>query len=54
MSHYVCKGDCKTVADIAGVCQSDICSKKGEELEICGCEDGTHAEVVASGEEVSV
>jgi len=54
MSHYVCKGDCKTVTDSAGVCQADFCNKKGEDLEICGCEDGTHAEVVASGDSLSV
>ncbi len=42
MSHFVCEGDCKGVADQAGICQSDFCNKKGEDLIICGCEDGEH------------
>jgi hypothetical protein len=42
MSHYVCKGECKTVSDKEGVCEADFCNKKGEELEVCGCEDGEH------------
>ncbi len=54
MTHYVCKGDCNTVSDDAGVCVSDICNKKGEDLEICGCEDGTHAEVAAAGASASM
>ena len=54
MSHYVCTGDCKNVSDDPGVCQSDFCNKSGEELAICGCEDGEHVdakpEAVASEE----
>lgn len=44
MTHYVCKGDCKTVSEEPGVCQADFCNKKGEELKVCGCEDGSHGE----------
>lgn len=44
MSHYVCKGECKSVSDKVGVCESDFCNKKGEDLEVCGCEDGEHAD----------
>ncbi len=42
MTHYVCTGDCKHTADAPGVCQSDFCNKNGEELKVCGCEDGSH------------
>ena len=43
MSHYVCKdGSCGAVKDGPGLCESDFCNKKGEELMICGCEDGEH------------
>lgn len=48
MSHYVCTGDCKNVSDVAGVCQSDFCNKAGEELAICGCEDGEHTDAKPS------
>jgi len=42
MSHFVCTGDCKAVSEQEGICQSDFCNKQGEELAICGCEDGEH------------
>lgn len=42
-THYVCEGDCKHEQQIPGICESDFCNKKGEELKICGCEDGTHS-----------
>ena len=53
MSHYVCKGDCKNVSEVEGVCQSDFCNKTGEELAICGCEDGSHADVKPEAEATS-
>ena len=41
--HYVCKGDnCSTVKNDSGMCESDFCNAKGEDLMICGCEDGKH------------
>lgn len=43
-THFVCRGDCKTVSENPGICKADFCNKKGEELTICGCEDGSHAE----------
>ena len=49
MSHFVCTGDCKAVSEQEGICQSDFCNKQGEELAICGCEDGVH-EVSGSAE----
>jgi len=42
MIHYVCQGDCKAVSDKEGVCEAEFCNRKGEELKICGCEDGSH------------
>lgn len=55
-NHYVCEGECKSVSENPGVCQADFCNKKGEELAICGCEDGTHTkgEHPIQGEEVSL
>jgi len=41
-NHFTCVGDCKSVSDVPGICQADFCNKKGEELMICGCEDGAH------------
>lgn len=43
-AHYVCNGDCKQVSAEPQVCESNFCNKKGEELKICGCENGTHNE----------
>ncbi len=48
-SHYVCVGDCKHVSEEPGICQADFCNKKGEELKICGCEDGAHKEEQGEG-----
>ena len=55
MSHYVCQGDCKTVSDNPGVCQSDFCNKSGEDLAICGCGGNEHNETTpgASSEETT-
>lgn len=50
MDHYVCKGDCKNVSDNPGICEADFCNHKGEELEICGCEDGSHEDKEKSEE----
>ncbi len=50
MSHFVCTGDCKVVSEQEGICQSDFCNKQGEELAICGCEDGEHQTAGATSE----
>ena len=43
MSHYVCKGECEGESPVAGVCKDELCSKSGQQLEACDCEDGSHA-----------
>lgn len=43
--HFVCAGNCKTVSEESGICESDFCNKSGEDLKICGCEDGGHSEM---------
>ncbi|MDP2705204.1 MAG: hypothetical protein U1D31_02555 [Patescibacteria group bacterium] len=42
MEHFVCRGECKAVSDKPGVCETEECSHKGQVLELCVCEDGTH------------
>ncbi len=42
MEHYICTGGCKGESPVAKVCEADVCAKKGEEMQLCGCEDGKH------------
>ena len=49
MKHYVCKGDCEGESKTPGVCEADLCDKKGESLIACECDDGLHEDA----EEVS-
>ena len=51
MSHYVCTGECGGESDKPGVCQAEDCSKKGQPLVECDCEDGEHAEAINAAEE---
>jgi len=32
MDHFVCKGECGAVTDKPGVCQTESCNKKGQDL----------------------
>ena len=48
MQHYVCTGDCGGEAEKSKVCDSDSCSKEGQSLTQCGCDDGLHAEVLST------
>ena len=45
--HYVCEGDCGGVAEDEGNCQSEGCSKHGEALAGCECEDKNHGKEAA-------
>ncbi|MDO8590661.1 MAG: hypothetical protein Q7R65_01645 [bacterium] len=42
MPHYVCTGSCKAESNESKVCESDFCSKEGQSLVPCNCEDGLH------------
>lgn len=48
MTHYVCTGDCEGESSNPGLCQGEGCTKEGEPLVECNCEDGLHEE--AEGE----
>jgi len=43
MAHYICTGGCKGVSDKPGVCQTEECSKFGQQLFECMCTDGEHS-----------
>lgn len=45
MTHYVCTGTCRGVAEHPGVCQDESCPKRGHNLVACECEDGKHKDV---------
>lgn len=42
MTHYICKGGCGGVSDVAGVCEADACANQWELLEECDCADAKH------------
>ncbi|OGY96968.1 MAG: hypothetical protein A2122_00020 [Candidatus Liptonbacteria bacterium GWB1_49_6] len=42
MEHYICTGGCNAVSETPGTCQDEDCSKRGEPLDLCECEDGEH------------
>lgn len=42
MTHYICKGGCGGVSDVAGVCETDGCANQWELLNECDCADGKH------------
>lgn len=42
MPHYICKGGCKGVSDIPGVCENEDCASHNHQFEACDCEDGKH------------
>ncbi len=51
MAHYVCTGECGGAADRPGMCQAEDCSKEGQPLTPCSCEDGMHDDVEKNDEE---
>lgn len=51
MAHYVCTGECGVESTEAGVCQDDHCSKQGNVLTACDCEDQQHYGAVQAVEE---
>ncbi|MDQ5954419.1 MAG: hypothetical protein QG583_347 [Patescibacteria group bacterium] len=40
--HYICKGGCKGVSPLPGVCQAPDCANHNHELVECNCTDGLH------------
>jgi len=46
MKHYVCTGECGSVAETTGVCSVTTCSKYGKDLTGCECGDGKHSTVL--------
>ena len=41
-THYICTGGCKGMSDHPGVCNTEGCPLKGDELTPCDCTDGGH------------
>lgn len=57
MAHYVCTGSCDGESDNLGVCESEYCTKEGQPLVACSCEDGAHedaGEKTSNGEEFDI
>ena len=50
MQHFVCTGDCAGESDQAKVCDSEGCSKEGQPLVECDCDDGLHKGVTSNPE----
>jgi protein PhnA len=44
MTHYICKGSCRTSSDEMAVCESDECTHQWEILEACECHDNQHGQ----------
>ncbi|MEK7672854.1 MAG: zinc ribbon domain-containing protein YjdM [Patescibacteria group bacterium] len=42
MAHFVCKGGCKGVSEVAGFCEAEGCASQWQMLEECSCADGKH------------
>ncbi len=49
--HYVCTGTCGGVAGEAKICATGGCSKEGEPLMACTCQDMSHEDRLGKGEE---
>ncbi len=54
MQHFVCTGDCESESPKAGVCETEGCSKEGDMLAECNCEDGLHEGVVSSSDDLDM
>lgn len=39
MKHYICTGGCGGVSEKPGICTAEVCSKKGQPLTECDCEE---------------
>jgi hypothetical protein len=54
MQHYVCTGDCGNENSKPGVCETEGCTKEGQALNECHCEDGFHEKVITVVDEPDV
>jgi hypothetical protein len=52
MKHYICTGDCGGESGRAGVCKTEGCTKEGDALLECECDDGLHADVRVETEDL--
>lgn len=49
-THYVCP-ECGGVSDKPGVCKTENCDSKGDPLQKCNCDDGSHDEIMMDNQE---
>lgn len=42
MEHFICEGTCGGESPVAKTCDDPECTKHGEPLTQCTCEDGKH------------
>ena len=42
MLHYVCLGSCGGESNQPKICEAEFCSKEGQDMASCECEDGSH------------
>lgn len=54
MQHYVCTGDCGLESPRAGMCDTDTCSKEGQPLVECSCEDGFHEDILQTVDDLDI
>ena len=40
--HYICRGGCKGVSKVKGICQASNCASRGQDLSMCNCGDSLH------------
>ncbi len=48
--HYICP-ECGGVAEQPKVCETEGCSREGEPLQMCDCQDGQHHHESSTDEE---
>ncbi|MDP2593298.1 MAG: hypothetical protein Q8P52_01455 [bacterium] len=54
MHHFICTGECGGESPVPGLCQAETCSKHGESLVECSCDDGLHKHIVPDDDSTEV
>ncbi|HEY4499199.1 MAG TPA: hypothetical protein VJH94_04005 [Candidatus Paceibacterota bacterium] len=54
MQHYVCTGDCAGESEKPKVCETEGCSKEGQPLSECDCDDGIHKGIAVTSDEPDI